>query len=200
MLRIFKDFCTDGACKCCMNSHMWQQIRWSGKRLFALGQLNGFSPVWTLKSLCKSPDPPKLFVHREHANFFSPVWTFKFEHKLDDCENDFEHSNQVRGFSRVWTLKCEHWGQTCGFSPVWNLKCLCKAWESPKFFVQREHANDVSPVWTLICERKSDDWENELVHRWQTCGFSPVWTIKCLCNWWESPKIFVQRVTKMLCL
>ena len=76
-----------------------------------------------------------------------------------------------------WENGFLHWGQVWGFSPVWTLKCFCKAWESPKIFVQREHANGFSPVWTLKCERKWVARENDFVHWGQVWGFSPVWTL-----------------------
>jgi hypothetical protein len=44
-LIISKDFCTEGARKCCVSSvtsHMWAQTRWAGKRLCTLMAGKGF--------------------------------------------------------------------------------------------------------------------------------------------------------------
>uniref|UniRef100_A0A4W5K5S8 Uncharacterized protein n=1 Tax=Hucho hucho TaxID=62062 RepID=A0A4W5K5S8_9TELE len=128
-----------------------ESIEWNGYFLCYRVEwcvlLKGFSPVWTLWCLFRSPAWAKRMLHWVQLKGFTPVWTIWCLFRLEEWEK--------LGFTPVWTLWClfrlEEWEnlarhrwQPNGFSPVcilwWISTCLGKL----KTFPQNEHGNRLS--------------------------------------------------------
>ena len=105
------------------------------------GQTNGFSPVWILRCLFKSPIRLKRScLQSRHTNGFSPVWNSKMYiyFKLRDLVKLLVTIQ----YRRTAFHKCEFYDA----SFKWLL-CL-------NFLSQSGQGNDFSPVWILRCTFK----------------------------------------------
>jgi len=153
-------------------------------------QAHVFSPEWIKWCFVRLPNWENFFSQIVQLNGFSPVCTLKWVLRWLTAENIFTQCGNFFPFSDPWfnTACCvkmsglekdaAHLKQKYGFSFVCDAMCLFKSFSLLKAFSQNTHANGLSFEWTVKWALTSA-WVLNL--NWQIShlnGLSPVCTRK----------------------
>uniref|UniRef100_A0A3P8SIC5 Uncharacterized protein n=1 Tax=Amphiprion percula TaxID=161767 RepID=A0A3P8SIC5_AMPPE len=118
-------------------------------------QLNGRSPVWTLRWIFRFTACRKLLPQRSQLNGRRPLWMCWWFLRLTACRKVLGHCSHLKGFWPVWMRRCKHFphsGHWNGRSPVCVRTWLCRLWRCRKARPQMLQENGFSPEWMRQCD------------------------------------------------
>ena len=149
---------------------------------------------------CKVPARRKLLSHSEHLCGFSPVWNVMWLFRSPDSINALSHTWHLNGFSPVWILLCctrwldftNRFLQTVhlnGFFPEWNRLWTSSALRLWQRMLHLLHMYLV--VWIFLWAHRLFRDENFLPQWPQQYGGSPA----CLFHWAVELRLDVIRLS-----